>query len=204
MNIFHILQHCDELVLGRCACDDSCLSEHISATSRLQLHLVHEVLYTVPVENAVAVNEKHEQIIVSAEIVLVDSIDEAECLLLTASLAAMRKSGNSNSTTTVGDVDTPRKCFERDWHTKLLNGPQVQLVLVFAVEGKENVEAARRILAVSERVNCTQEYLGLFVVAGHNNDNFRCSVFIENVFDPARAANIVGDKLVNAEQPRHC
>jgi hypothetical protein len=60
MYIFHVLEHSDKLVFGRRTCDDPCLRQHISTTSRLQLHLIHEVLYAVPIENAVAVNEKHE------------------------------------------------------------------------------------------------------------------------------------------------
>jgi hypothetical protein len=78
-------------VLGRCACNDPCLRQHGSATSWLQLHLVHEILYTVAIENAITVDEKHEKIVVSAKIVLVHSIDEAERLLLAAALAAVRE-----------------------------------------------------------------------------------------------------------------
>ena len=29
-------------------------------------------------------------------------------------------------------------------------------------------------------------------------------MFVQNVFDPPRAANIVGDKLVDAKEPWHC
>jgi hypothetical protein len=35
VDVFHVLKHCDEFVLGRCACDDPCLRQHGSAASWL-------------------------------------------------------------------------------------------------------------------------------------------------------------------------
>jgi hypothetical protein len=87
---------------------------------------------------------------VSAQIILVHSIDEAESLLLTASLATMRETGDSDSTTTVSDVDTPGERLQCDGDTELLNCPQVQLVLIFAIVREEDVKTAWRILAISE------------------------------------------------------
>ena len=140
----------------------------------------------------------------STEIVLVYSIDEPKSLLLTAALAAVSETRNSNSATTIGDIDAPGERLQRDWHIKLLDGPQVQLVLVFAIERQENMETAWWILAVGQRVHCAQENLGLFVVARHDDDDLWCGMFVQNVFDPPRAANIVGDKLVDAKEPWHC
>lgn len=86
----------------------------------------------------------------SAEVVLVHSIDKAECLLLTASLATVREAGDSDSATTVSNVDTPGERLERDRDTEFLNGPQVQLILVLAIERQENVKTAWWILAVGD------------------------------------------------------
>src|SRR4051812_50176827 len=57
VDVFHVLKYSDELVFSRCTCNYSCLRQHGAATSRLQLHLVHEVLYAVTIENAITVNE---------------------------------------------------------------------------------------------------------------------------------------------------
>jgi hypothetical protein len=57
MDIFHVLEHSDKLMFGCCTRDDSCLRKHVPATSWLQLHLVHKVLYTMAIEDAVAVDE---------------------------------------------------------------------------------------------------------------------------------------------------
>lgn len=86
----------------------------------------------------------------SAEVVLVYSIDEAESLLLAAPLAAMRETRDSNSAATVSDVDTPGEGLQCDGHTELLNGPQVELILILAIERQENMEAAWWILAVGD------------------------------------------------------
>jgi hypothetical protein len=150
MDIFHVLKHSDELVLSRRTCDDTRLREHVPAASWLQLHLVHKILYTVSIKNAIAVNKQHEKVIVATEVILVYSIDEAECLLLAASLAAMREAGDSNAAATVSNIDTPGKGLQCDGNTELLDGPQVQFVLILAIERQENVEAAWRILAVGD------------------------------------------------------
>lgn len=150
VDIFHVLEHSDKLMFGCCTCDDTRLRKHVPAASRLQFHLVHEVLYAVPIKDAIAVNKQHEEVVVSAEVVLVHSIDEAECLLLTASLAAMREARNSDSAATVSNVDTPGEGLQCDWNTELLNGPQIQLVLILAIERQENMKAAWWILAVGD------------------------------------------------------
>ena len=150
VDVLHVLEHSDKLMFGCCTGDDSCLRKHIPAASRLQFHLVHEVLYAVPIKDAIAVNKQHEEVVVSAEIVLVYSIDEAECLLLTASLAAMREARNSDSAATVSDINTPGKGLQRDGNTELLNGPQVQFVLILAIKRQENMKAAWWILAVGD------------------------------------------------------
>lgn len=131
-------------------CDDPRLRQHVSAASRFQLHLVHEVLYTVAIENAITIDKQHEEVIVSAEIILVYSVDEAERLLLAASLAAMREPRDSNAAATVGDVDTSGEGIQCNGNTELLNGPQVKLILILAIERQENMEAAWRVLAVGD------------------------------------------------------
>jgi hypothetical protein len=138
---------------------------------------------------------------VSAEIVLVHSIDKAECLLLAAALAAMRETRNSDATATVSDVDTPGECFQRNGDTELLNGTQVQLVLILTIERQEKVQTAWGILAVSERVHCPQENFGLFVVAWHYDADLWCGMLVQDVLDPPRAANIVGNELIDAKEP---
>ena len=60
VNIFHILQYSDELVLDSRTRDDPRLRKHVSTTSRFQLHLIHEVLYAMAIKNTVAVDEEHE------------------------------------------------------------------------------------------------------------------------------------------------
>jgi hypothetical protein len=139
MHIFHVLEYRDELMLGRCACDDTRLRQHVSTTSRFQLHLVHEVLYAVAIENAITVDEEHEQVIVAAKIILVYSVDKAECLLLTASFATVREARDSDSTATVSDVDAPGKGFECYGHAELLDRSQIKLVLVFAIERQKDM-----------------------------------------------------------------
>lgn len=57
VDVLHVLEHGDKLVFGCCTRDDSCLRKHVPATSWLQLHLVHKVLYTMAIEDAVAVDE---------------------------------------------------------------------------------------------------------------------------------------------------
>jgi hypothetical protein len=149
MYILHVLKYGDKLMLGRCTCDDSSLRQHVPTASRLQLHLVHKVLYTVAIEDAVTVNEQHEQVVVAAEVILVYSIDKSERLLLTAAFAAVRETRNSDSTSTVSDVDTPGERFECDEDAELLDGSQVQLVFLFAVERQEDMQAAWRVLEVA-------------------------------------------------------
>ena len=75
----------------------------------------------------------------SAEVVLVYSIDESECQLLAASLAAMREARDGDSAATVSNVDTPWKGLQYDGNTELLNGSQVQFVLILAIERQEDV-----------------------------------------------------------------
>jgi hypothetical protein len=106
------------------------------------------------VENAVAVYEKHEQVVVPTEIVFVNSIDEAERLFLAVSFAAMRKTRDRYPTATVGNVNTPWERFERYRHTQLFDRSQVELVLVLAIKRKEDMQATRRIFTVGQRVHC--------------------------------------------------
>jgi hypothetical protein len=87
---------------------------------------------------------------VSAQIVLIHSIDEAECLLLAASLAAVRETRDSDSAATISDVDTPGEFFQRNGDTELLDGTQIQLVLILTIERQEDVKTAWRILAISK------------------------------------------------------
>jgi hypothetical protein len=139
MYVLHVLEYRDKLVLRGGTRDDSGLSQHVPTASRLQLHLVHEILYAMAIENTVTVDEQHEQVVMAAEVILVYSIDQSESLLLTAAFAAVREARNSDSTATVSDVDTPGKGFKCDGYAKLFNSPQVQLILIFAVERQENV-----------------------------------------------------------------
>lgn len=134
VNVFHVLQHSDKLVLDGSARDNPCLRQHVSTAPRFQLHLIHEVLYTVAIEDTIAVDEEHKQIIVSAKVVLVNPINEAESLLLAVSLAAVRESRDRDSTATIGNVDAARESLKCDGHTEFLNCPQVKLVLVFAIK----------------------------------------------------------------------
>jgi hypothetical protein len=139
VDVFHILKYGDEVVLGSRAGDDSCLCQHVPTTSRLQLHFVHEVLNAMAIENAIAVDEEHEQVVVPAKIVFVDSVDETERLFLAVSLAAMRKTRDRDSTPAIGYVDAPWEGLECDRHTQFFDGPQVELVLILAVEREEDV-----------------------------------------------------------------
>ena len=126
-------------MLGRRAGNDSCLRKHVSTTSRLQLHFVHEVLNAMAIKNAIAVYEEHEQVVVPAEIVFVNSIDEAERLFLAVAFAAIRKTRDRDSTAEIGDVDASWKRFERYWHAQFFDGPQVELILILAVEREEDM-----------------------------------------------------------------
>ena len=75
----------------------------------------------------------------SAKVVLVYSVNEAERLLLAAPLAAMREARDSNPAATVSNVDTPWKGLQYDGNTELLNGSQVQFVLILAIERQEDM-----------------------------------------------------------------
>lgn len=66
------------------------------------------------------------------------------------------------------------------------------------------METAWRVFAVSERIDCAQEDLRFFVVARHYDDDLRCGMFIQDVLDPPRASNIVGNELIDAEEPWNC
>jgi hypothetical protein len=126
-------------MLGGRAGDDPCLRQHVSTTSGLQLHFVHEVLYAMAIENAITVYEEHEQVVVSAQIVFVDSIDETKRLFLTISLATMRETRNRDSTPAISYVDAPWERLKCDRHTQFFDRPQVELVLILTVEREKDV-----------------------------------------------------------------
>ena len=86
----------------------------------------------------------------SAKVVLVYSVNEAERLLLAAPFAAMREARDSNPAATVSNVDTPGERLQCDGNTKLLNSAQVQLVFILAIERQENMKTAWWILAVGD------------------------------------------------------
>lgn len=116
MDILHVLQQSDQLMLNSRAGDYPRLSQHIAITTRFELHLVHEILNAMGVEDAIAVDEQHEQIIVPAKVVLIDAIDQFERFLLAASLPAVRESGHRDSTPAIGYVDADREGFQGNWH----------------------------------------------------------------------------------------
>lgn len=111
VNVLHVLQQRDQLVLDGRAGDDARLRQHGAVAARFELHFVHEVLDAVGVEDAVAVDEEHEQVVVAAEIVLVDLVDQFEGFLLAASLAAVREAGDGDSTAAEGNVDADWEGF---------------------------------------------------------------------------------------------
>lgn len=117
VDIFHVLEDGDEPMLDRGTRNDARLGKHISIAAGFQLHLVHEVLYAMRVEDTVTVDEEHEEIVIPAKVVLIYTIDKAERLLLAATLASMWESRHCDAAAAVGNVDTSRKRLKGDRHT---------------------------------------------------------------------------------------
>lgn len=89
----------------------------------------------------------------SLDVTFVDLVDQFERLLLTASLATMRKSGNGNTSTAIDDINTLRVCFQGHWYTKFLDRVEIKLILLISVERQKDVQTSWRIVAVDERVD---------------------------------------------------
>lgn len=125
MDVFHVLQHCDQLVLLGRARDNAGLRQHVVLAARLQLHLIHEVLDAVLVQDAIAVYEEHEQIVVSAKVPLIDFVDQPECLLLTTPFSAMGEATARDTTLPVGYVNAFRVALKRQWYAEPLQRVEV-------------------------------------------------------------------------------
>lgn len=125
MDVFHVLQHCDQLVLLGRARDNAGLRQHVVLAARLQLHLIHEVLDAVLVQDAIAVDEEHEQIVVSAKVPLIDFVDQPECLLLTTPFSAMGETTARDTTSPVGYVNAFRVALKRQWYAEPLQRVEV-------------------------------------------------------------------------------
>jgi hypothetical protein len=111
------------------------------------------------------------------------------------------EAGDGNAAATVDDIDGLGVGVEREGYTELLNGVEVEFVLLVSVEGEEDVQAGGRVFAVYQRVAGTEKNLGNLLVARHDDDDLRSRCFVKNRFDPAAATNGVSDKLVDTEQP---
>lgn len=150
MNVLHILEKGDERVLLGSRSDHTSHGQHILLASRLQFHLVHEILDADFVENAVRVNEQHEQVIVALEIFRVDLVDEFECPLLAVSFSTVGEPRNGDTAATIGHIDGLGVRIKSERNTKFLNGVEIELVLLVAVERKEDVQTRRRVVAVHQ------------------------------------------------------
>ena len=154
VDVFHILEKGDERVLFSCRRNNTSLSQHVLLAARLEFHLVHEVLNASLVEDAVGVDEEHEQVVVSLEILGVNLVDELEGPLLAVTL-----------------IDRLGVCVERKRDAELLDGVQVKLVFLVSVEGEEDVQTGRWVFTVYQRVAGSEKNLGNFLVARHDNDD---------------------------------
>jgi hypothetical protein len=103
--------------------------------SWLELHLVHEILDTHFVQNAIRIDEEQKQIIVPAQILGVNLVDEFERFLLARSLSSMPKARDRDSAAAIGDVDALWVRLQSDWHTKLFDSVEIQLILLISIEG---------------------------------------------------------------------
>lgn len=61
------------------------------------------------------------------------------------------------------------------------------------------MQARRRVLAVDQGVARSQQNLGNFLVARHDDDDLGSRRLVENGFDPAGTPDRVGDKLIDTE-----
>ena len=171
MDVFHILEKGDERVLFSCRRNNTSLSQHVLLAARLEFHLVHEVLNASLVEDAVGVDEEHEQVVVSLEILGVNLVDELEGPLLAVTFTTVGEAGDGNAAATVDDIDGLGVCVERKRDAELLDGVQVKLVFLVSVEGEEDVQTGRWVFTVYQRVAGSEKNLGNFLVARHDNDD---------------------------------
>jgi hypothetical protein len=201
VDVLHILEKSDEGVFLGGRRNDTSLGQHVLLAARLEFHLVHEVLDTGLVEDTIGVDEEHEQVVIALDVLGVDLVDELESPLLAMTLTAVGETGDGDTAATVDDIDGLGVRVEGERHTELLDGVQVQLVFLVSVEGEEDVQARRRVFAVDERVARTEENLGNFLVARHDNDDLGSRSLVENGLDPPAATDGVRHELIDTEQP---
>lgn len=171
VDVFHILKQSDERVLLGGRSNDTSLSQHVLLATGLEFHFVHEVLNASLVEDTIGVDEEHEQVIVALDVLGVNLVNELESSLLAMTLSTVGESGDSDTAATVDDIDGLGIGVESEWYTKLLDGVEVQLVLLVSVEGEEDMEARGGIFAVDQRVAGSEKNFGDFLVARHDNDD---------------------------------
>jgi hypothetical protein len=201
VNVLHVLKQSNKRVLFGGRGDDTSLRQHVLLATRLEFHLVHEVLDASLVEDTVRVDEKDEEVVVALDVLAVDLVDKLEGPLLTMTLATVGETGDGDTTATVDDINGLGVRVEGKRHTELLNSVQVQLIFLVSVEGEENVKAGWRVLAIDERVASSEQNLRNLLVTGHDNDDLGSGSFIENRLDTPGATNGVGNELVDTEQP---
>lgn len=172
VDVLHILEKGDEGVLLRSRGDDTGHGQHILLASGLQFHLVHEVLNADLVEDTVGVDEQHEEVVVALEILGVNLVDELESPLLAVTLSSVGETRDSDAALAVRHIDRLGVRIEGEWNAKLFDGIEVEFVFLISIERKEDVQAGRRVVAVYERVDRSQQNLGNFLVARHDDDDF--------------------------------
>ena len=95
----------------------------------------------------------------------------------------MRKSGYCDSCTIVYNVNGHRNGFHANRNSQSVYRFQVELVDLVAVEGEEDMDAGRGIVAANNRIDGSQKDIRLFLVNGHDYYDFRRRTPVQDVVD---------------------
>lgn len=173
--------------------------QHVLLVLRTEFHIVHEVLDTDLVENAIGVNEEYEHVVSEVNILRVRLIDLGESHLLTVSLSSMRKTRYGKLRSAVLYVEAGRYIFGEVCDPERSESSEVQLVHLVAIEAEEDMDCLRRIVTVDHRVDGGNKDVDIFVedwwvsmgrllssglfcpLTWHYNNNLRGSFFSEDL-----------------------
>ena len=102
---------------------------------RLELHFVHEILNTHFIQDTVGIDKEDEQIVIPFQVLGIDLVDKFECRFLAFPLSSMGEPGDCYPRLTICNIDTLRVSIQRQRNTQILDGLEIQLVLLITIEG---------------------------------------------------------------------
>lgn len=136
--------------------DDSdrltCHCQHVLLVLRTELHVVHEVLNTDIVEDAIGVDEEYKHIVSEYDVLRVHLIDQGECHLLAVSFSPMREATDGDLGSSIDDVDADRWLLELG-NSERFECSQVKLIDLITIETEKDVDGSRRVIAINHGVD---------------------------------------------------